>query len=175
MAQLRTVCLDFDGVVHQRGKGALVDNKMLSDPRPGAAEFIRQLLERYNVVISTERAASVLAREALRRFLVRAGLTEVESGRVYITPLKPVADLYIGDRFYRLDNWPSTKDLEAAMRTDSRESVVKPTEWSAPIQKAIARIEEVDEPSEPPLPEEASPEPEPTDEPELKSRRRRSR
>lgn len=108
-----TIAIDFDGVLHsyisaRQGPGAMQD-----PPMPGAMEFIAAVLDAgYAVVVFSTRAATNETREAMRRYLVRHGLAAERAQAVYITNLKPKAQLYIDDRGYRFTGaWPTLEEL----------------------------------------------------------------
>ena len=63
-----TVAVDFDGVLHQRS-GRFSD-QVTGDPVPGAADGLRRLAERYDVVIFPARTAL----EPGRRWLPAHGM-----------------------------------------------------------------------------------------------------
>ena len=94
-----TVAVDFDGVLHQRS-GRFSD-QVTGDPIPGAAEGLRRLAERYDVVIFT-------ARTALGP--VRQWLTEHGMGGFEVTHQKPPAEFYIDDHALHFTTWPNVEN-----------------------------------------------------------------
>lgn len=68
MSKLKTVALDFDGVIHRYSKG-WYDGSIYDEPMPGAVEGIRKLLEHpYAVFVFTSREV-----EAIMPWLERHG------------------------------------------------------------------------------------------------------
>jgi hypothetical protein len=55
-ARRPTVAVDFDGVLHQ--KSGQFSDEVIGDPVPGAADGLKRLAERYDVVIFTARRRS---------------------------------------------------------------------------------------------------------------------
>jgi hypothetical protein len=89
-----TVAVDFDGVLHQ--KSAQFSDDVTGDPVPGAAEGLRGLADRYDVVIFTARTAL----DPVRQWMADHGM-----GGFEVTHEKPAADLYIDDHGFRFKSW----------------------------------------------------------------------
>ena len=106
-----TVAVDFDGVLHQRS-GRFSD-EVTGDPVPGAADGLRRLAERYDVVIFT-------ARTALGP--VRQWLTEHGMGGFEVTHQKPPAEFYIDDHGLHFTTWA---DVESELLAASAGASVK--------------------------------------------------
>lgn len=88
------VAVDFDGVL--RRKGPDFGDEVMGDPLPGAAEGLRRLAERYDVVIFTARTAL----DPVRRWLADHGM-----GGFEVTHEKPPAEFYIDDHGFRFISW----------------------------------------------------------------------
>lgn len=88
------VAVDFDGVLHQKSPDFSDD--ITGDAVPGAAEGLRRLAERYDVVIFTARTKL----DPVRRWLADHGM-----GGFAVTHEKPPAELYIDDHGFRFVSW----------------------------------------------------------------------
>lgn len=89
----QTVAIDFDGVIHAyRGWEG---EEVFHGPIPGALDFLRELIKKYDVVIHTTRNKYVV-----RRWLEKYGGTNWE---LLITSHKPPAIAYIDDRAVRFE------------------------------------------------------------------------
>ena len=103
--------VDFDGVIHNMNKG-FYDGTCYGDPLPGALESLKQLSQKYTIIIYTAKAKSSrplvegktgieLVWEWLKKYNVDQYVKEV-------TAEKPRAILYIDDNCYRHTNWKDT-------------------------------------------------------------------
>lgn len=97
MPYKRTICLDFDGVLHGYSKG-WGDGTIYDGPVNGTVEAVKKLAEDYRLVISTCREDTI----AIWQWLNANGL---ESYIAEVTHGKPKAVLYIDDRAIRFTNW----------------------------------------------------------------------
>lgn len=117
-----TLCVDFDGVIHDYNIGDWRDGELYGEPIPGAIEALFRLKDRgWNVVIHTTRAGTEKAREDIRRWIalwVRD--TSIKNWGEFntwretkdsgdfpftITDKKLPAIAYIDDRAIRFTNW----------------------------------------------------------------------
>ena len=125
----RTVCIDFDGTVHDYFKG-WQDGEIYGEPLPGCLEAMENFIEEgYDVVILSTRAASDggkgrtkiegwLRRKYVELFRSR-GMTPAAAtnsavqfvGRILITAQKPPAIAYIDDRAIRFTNWADIRKM----------------------------------------------------------------
>lgn len=95
MSQKKTICLDFDGVLHAYTKG-WHDGSVYDPPMPGALESVQRLSERFKLVVQTSRDNL----EEVRAWLERHGFPLMD-----VTNRKPPAVLYIDDRAFRFESW----------------------------------------------------------------------
>lgn len=111
----KTLCLDFDGVVHQY-VSPWVDAVTIPDPPvPGAVEFLQHASRYFTVAIFSSRSHVVGGVEAMQTWLLshmraehRAGVNPVEfvTQTIRWPRQKPPAHLYIDDRGMHFDgNW----------------------------------------------------------------------
>lgn len=90
----KTVCLDFDGVLHSYTDGWQGED-VIGDPEPGAIEFVQKLLdEGANVVIQSRRAKTEKGRKAIRNWLDNHDFPHIDE----ILHTKPTANFYVDDR-----------------------------------------------------------------------------
>ena len=125
----RTICIDFDGVIHDYNKG-WQDGEIYGEPLQGSLESIENFLEEgYDVAILSTRATMDHGKGAsqiegwLRRKYVELfrsrGMTPAAAtnsavqfvGRILITSEKPPAIAYIDDRAIRFTNWADIRKL----------------------------------------------------------------
>ena len=90
---IRTVCLDFDGVIHSYRSGWQGEATIPDPPIHGVREAIEKLRKTYRVVIHSARGRTAAGREAIRRWLEKHGI-EVDE----ICEQKPPAFVYVDDR-----------------------------------------------------------------------------
>jgi FMN phosphatase YigB (HAD superfamily) len=105
------LAIDFDGVLHNADKG-WGDGTCYGEPLPGAIEAVKQLSNKYKIIIFTAKAkpdrplvegktGTQLVQEWFERYDI---LSCIDS----ITSEKPRAELYIDDNGYRFTNWNNT-------------------------------------------------------------------
>jgi hypothetical protein len=90
---MRTVCIDFDGVIHSYTTPWKSDAIIPDPPLPGAKEFIDILRQNYVVIIFTTRARSVEGAAAVRQWLGKYGIMVDD-----VRNQKPPAVCYVDDR-----------------------------------------------------------------------------
>lgn len=118
---MKTLCLDFDGVVHSYASGWKGARTIPDPPTPGAIEAIdRYLRAGFGVVIHSSRARYFGGIRAMRAWLKKhagalwypdpAGGLGLEAVR--FTRWKPAALVTLDDRALTFTGtWPSAKDL----------------------------------------------------------------
>lgn len=100
----RTVCLDFDGVVHSYASGWKGAACIPDPPVCGIKEAIDELRNNgYYIVICSTRAKSEEGLVAIREWLNRMGIAVDD-----VTADKPPAICYIDDRAICFDGHPET-------------------------------------------------------------------
>lgn len=112
MAQLKTVSLDFDGVIHRYSKG-WQDGTIYDPPITASFEMMRLLMIRHPLVISTVRDIDQVAEWLTEH----GGFTCVADnghrfwnmlGVVLVTNMKIAAHAYVDDRGVRFQSWAQT-------------------------------------------------------------------
>lgn len=110
---MKTIALDFDGVIHKYSKG-YHNGSIYDTPTKGAFKAIQKMLETYCVVVfSTREPKEILnwfLKEKSWRYPVKIvpddGKFEwTEKGVLGITNRKLKAFMYVDDRAVRFTNW----------------------------------------------------------------------
>ncbi len=103
-----TVGVDFDGVIHKNSKG-FHDGTIYDEPLPGTKEALKQLSEKYRLVIYTCKARQdrplvngMSGIMLIWEWLENHGLDQYISD---VTNKKPRALFYIDDKAIRFDSW----------------------------------------------------------------------
>ena|SRR3990167_7389483 len=118
------LCLDFDGVLHSYKSGWMGADVIPDDPVPGAIEWLRSLLgvpedegigDRYKdfrVCIYSSRSNQRGGIRAMRKWLMKHGLTKYEVELIDFPKIKPPAFLTIDDRAICFDgSFPDPSEL----------------------------------------------------------------
>lgn len=107
----KVIAIDFDGVIHDAHQG-WGDGTCYGDPLPGSIESIKNLSEKYDIVIFTAKAKSdrplvngKTGIELVKEWFDKHGILKYI---ISITSEKPRAELYIDDNGYRFKNWSDT-------------------------------------------------------------------
>lgn len=90
---MRTICLDFDGVIHTSIEPFGREDKIPGTPVEGIKDFIVNLRENFAVVILSSRARSIAGKNAIIAWLAKNDI-QVD----FITAQKVPAHVYIDDR-----------------------------------------------------------------------------
>ena len=121
---MKTVLIDFDGVLHSYISGWKGKAEIPDDPNPGAIEWLRGLIGHPEIepVIWTSRvhwandsevADAENAITAIRAWLYLNGLTKEESDILEITASKKPAVLLIDDRAFKFEgDFPSVEYIK---------------------------------------------------------------
>ncbi|MFK7987528.1 MAG: hypothetical protein AB8I08_16030 [Sandaracinaceae bacterium] len=110
----RTICLDFDGVLHSYVSGWSGPTVVADPPVDGAIAFLEEAVERYEVAIVSVRNAYPEATYAMRAWLLANGLPQRVLERVRFPRHKPPAEIYLDDRAVRFEGtFPSFESLGA--------------------------------------------------------------
>ena len=97
------ICLDFDGVLNAFRHNFITDEYIPEEPIPGAREWCWQVWNsgKADLIISSGRCRSEAGMKA-----VEVWLEKWEFPPIPVSPIKPVAHVYIDDRAYRFEgNW----------------------------------------------------------------------
>lgn len=121
---MRILCLDFDGVLHSYTSGWKGAKSIPDKPVEGAIEWIRSLLgcpenegigPRYldfKVCIYSSRSRYWGGRKAIKKWLIKHGLTKYEVELISFPLMKPAAFLQIDDRAICFTGkFPTSKEM----------------------------------------------------------------
>jgi len=119
------LCLDFDGVLHSYKSGWKGPRNIPDEPVKGAIEWVRSLLgcpdnegigDRYKdfkIYIYSARSKSFLGRQAMKKWLLKWGLTSYEIELIRFPLFKPPAHLQIDDRAWTFKGkFPTAKQMK---------------------------------------------------------------
>ena len=121
--KLRTIAVDFDGVIHQYNLPWINAHTIPDPPVPGAIVWLQRMVQHFNVVIFSTRATTWRGRWAMRAWLkAQAGNLFWESQgirgleEIKFTAKKPIALIYIDDRGWRFNgsNFPTSQEIHDA-------------------------------------------------------------
>lgn len=111
----KTICVDFDGVIHSYTsgwQGALVAS---DPPVPGAIRWLTDLVSRpdYEVCIYSSRSREPSGPDIMLRWLVANGMPVDATAKLKFPTQKPSAYLTIDDRSFRFEgDFPSPEWIE---------------------------------------------------------------
>jgi hypothetical protein len=101
MGYKRTICVDFDGVIHWYRQG-WNEGAIYDEPTPGAIDWLREMTkdERFEVAIYSSRSKDDQGVDSMRRWLLRQGLEQEVVQEILFPTKKPAAWLTIDDRCF---------------------------------------------------------------------------
>ena len=105
-----TISLDFDGVLHYLQPSTFVCNEQIDgEPIPGAREWCWDVWNsgKADLIVSSGRCCSEAGIDAIHEWLAEWGFPPMP-----VSPVKPVAHVYIDDRAYRFDGDWNTVNIE---------------------------------------------------------------
>lgn len=128
---MKTICLDFDGVVHSYTSGWVGPRTIPDPPVPGAFDFIYKAVSNYDVAIYSSRSRYWGGRAAMRGWFRRYGLEVgpledglMIKGRLLFPRHKPPATVYVDDRGYRFTGqWPEPTELVTMAPWNKEDSI----------------------------------------------------
>lgn len=107
----KTICIDFDGVIHKYSKG-YHDGTIYDPPSEGTWNALKELAENYKLVVLTARARTPEAIEEIGNYLKTYDLAQFVTN---ITNIKPAAAWYIDDKAIQFrGDW----DLDVLIRLE---------------------------------------------------------
>lgn len=110
----KTLVVDFDGVIHAYASGWKGATVIPDPPVPGALRFLEEASERFEVAVFSSRSPEEGGIEAMKRWLLEAGLPEAVLARLLFPRHKPPAHVYLDDRGWRFEGtFPDLDALEA--------------------------------------------------------------
>jgi len=97
---MRTICIDFDGVIHSYVTGWHGVDVIIDDPVDGAIEWLRRVISEPDIsaCIYSSRSKEKKGIDAMQIWLLKNGLSEYELDGLSFPTQKPPAFLTIDDR-----------------------------------------------------------------------------
>ena len=110
---VRTICLDFDGVIHSYKSGWKGMTNIPDPPVEGVWFFIFILLfQGYRVAVHGCRSRSWFGRRAMKKYIKKH--FSCDFNNISFPKHKPIAHMYIDDRAYRFDgDFPLSSEIAA--------------------------------------------------------------
>lgn len=110
----RTLCVDFDGVLHSYTSPWAGAEVIPDPPVPGAFAFLAAAVVRFRVAVFSARSHQPGGIDAMRRWFAAHGLPGHALDALEFPTEKPQAIVYLDDRGWRFDGtWPSLDELAA--------------------------------------------------------------
>lgn len=132
---MRTLAVDFDGVLHSYTSGWKGAVEIPDPPTDGAIEFLQAMRKHYRVVVFTTRAETPAGVIAVRDYLHQHGYPISLSD---ITYTKPPAVVYLDDRALRFDGtFPTLEQIREATIPWNAEPPELPAEEREAIQQQL--------------------------------------
>jgi hypothetical protein len=129
MGYKRTICVDFDGVIHHYRNG-WNGGDIYDEPVPGAFEWLAELVNHpeMEVAIYSSRSKTGAGIEAMEEWFLRRGLPQEVFDKLIFPNHKPAAWLTIDDRCFQFRGvYPNPKFLlayQAWMKEPSYQDVL---------------------------------------------------
>jgi len=112
-ATLRTVCIDFDGVLYDYQGWVEPPSYLPERPVPGAVEFCHLAVQHFKVVVCSARFKYEGVLESAYTWLFNYGFP---AGEMVLTYEKPLAFIYIDDRGWTFKGlFPTMSELNSFM------------------------------------------------------------
>jgi len=125
----KTICIDFDGVIHSYTSGWQEIDKVPDPPVPNAFECLMNYLKHYRVCVYSTRSASVKGLKAMKDWFIEYGWPEDHNGSprgLEFPDQKPPAWLTIDDRCIRFDGtFPTPKEIDGFRPWTKKQKVME--------------------------------------------------
>ena len=110
----RTICVDFDGVIHSYTSGWKGVDIIPDPPVEGAIEWLQEMVKHFQVAIFSSRSSNGGAIIAMRVYLEKHGLPRDVLRKINFPTTKPAAHLSIDDRgFCFTGAFPGADEISA--------------------------------------------------------------
>lgn len=110
---LRSVCVDFDRVIHSYTTPWSGTTNIPDPPNKGAFQWLTEMVERFDVVVHSCRGNDPGGVQAMVSWFRKYGLAEAVIAKLTFAQGKPSAVLYIDDRAYRFEGkFPTKEEVE---------------------------------------------------------------
>lgn len=116
--QKKTLCVDFDGVIHSSRQGWILAITIPDPPVEGAFAWLERMVKHYTVIIFSVRGKTWGGVHAMMEWFQKHGLPQsVLDQLVFPGHMeKPTATLYIDDRAWQFNGpgtYPEVEEIEA--------------------------------------------------------------
>jgi hypothetical protein len=108
---MKTIAIDFDGVIHAYSKG-WHDGTIYDEPMQGSLDAVKTLAVNNKIVIFSTRAKGDGNLAEMNHWLDKHGFLPYVSD---VSHEKPIASIYIDDRGLRFTDWSNTLDTLTEM------------------------------------------------------------
>jgi hypothetical protein len=110
----KTICIDFDGVIHLYESGWKAHDIIEDGPHPEAFEMLAKYAEKFHVCVYSARSKDELGINAMLKWFRDHGMEEELLSKFQFPKQKPTASVYIDDRGWCFTGeWPTVAELEA--------------------------------------------------------------
>lgn len=115
----KTLCLDFDGVLHSYRSGWEGPNVVSDPPVPGALEFLAEAVKHFHVCIHSSRSHQPGGKQAMQAWLISWAAHSPHLGLEWIDRIawpdfKPSAFVTLDDRAITFTGaWPAMEQLHS--------------------------------------------------------------
>lgn len=101
--KVKTIAVDFDGVIHSYQTPWVASHYIPDPPLPGALEWLEYLTHNFKVLIFSARCNDVAGIAAMKGWFKNHGLAPAALGALIFEPGKPSAHVFIDDRAIQFD------------------------------------------------------------------------
>lgn len=110
----KTICVDFDGVIHLYISPWKAHDIIEDGPHPDAFRMLEEYTKKFHVHVYSARSKDELGIAAMHKWFRDRGASEELLSKLIFSKQKPTASVYIDDRAWRFTgDWPSIEDLES--------------------------------------------------------------
>ena len=110
---MKTICLDFDGVIHSYTSGWCGEAVIVDHPVDGAFEWLEKAVDLFDIVILSSRSKSESGRAAMKAWFLVHGLDSGILQKITFAEHKPPAFLTIDDRAICFNGtFPTVEEIE---------------------------------------------------------------
>lgn len=111
---LRSICVDFDRVIHSYTTPWSGTTSIPDPPNKGAFQWLTEMVQHYDVHIFSARCQDAHGVNAVRLWMRKHGLSEEVIAKLQFPLGKQSAILYIDDRAFRFQGrFPTTEEVKA--------------------------------------------------------------
>jgi len=110
----RTLCIDFDGVIHlYRSKWRGIE--FIDDgPHEDAWDVLAEYLEHFHICIYSARSAEQIGISAMKEWFKKEGCPEETISKLQFPEKKPTAHIYLDDRAWQFNGeFPTVEEIKA--------------------------------------------------------------